>query len=44
MVNDDMECTSTLCRSDDCLKLGDSATGVDILSKNVCSMWERPQK
>ena len=33
MVNDDMECLSPGCRSDDCLKLGDSAVGVDFLSK-----------
>jgi len=31
-VNDDMECPSPGCRSDDCLKLGDSAV-VDCLSK-----------
>jgi len=34
MVNDDMECLNNVCRSDDCLKLGDSAVGVDFLSKN----------
>jgi hypothetical protein len=32
-VNDDMECPSPGCRSDDCLKLWDSAVGVDFLSK-----------
>jgi hypothetical protein len=33
MVNDDMECPSPGCRSDDCQKLGDSAVGVNFLSK-----------
>lgn len=33
-VNDDMECPSTGCRNDDCLKFGDSAVGVDLLSKS----------
>jgi len=33
MVNDDIECLSPGCRSDDCLKLGNSAVGVDFLSK-----------
>jgi hypothetical protein len=33
MVNDDTECPSSGCRSDDCLKLGDSAVGVNFLSK-----------
>jgi len=32
-VKDDMECLSSGCRSDDCLKLGDSAVDVDFLSK-----------
>jgi hypothetical protein len=34
MVNDEMDCPSNVCRSDDCLKRGDSAVGVNFLSKN----------
>jgi len=33
MVTADMECPSPGCRSNDCLKFGDSVIGVDILSK-----------
>jgi len=33
-VNDDIECPSPSCRNDDCLKLGDTAVGVDLLSKS----------
>jgi len=33
MVNDDMDCPSPSCRSDNSLKLGDSAVEVDFLSK-----------
>ena len=32
-VNDDTECLSPGCRNDDCLKFGDSAVGVEFLSK-----------
>jgi hypothetical protein len=32
-ANDDTECPSPGCRNDDCLKFGDSAVGVDFVSK-----------
>ena len=33
-VNDDTECPNPSWRNDDCLKFGDSAVGVDLLSKS----------
>jgi len=33
IVNDEMDCQSSGCRNDDCLKFGDSAVGVDFLLK-----------